>query len=72
MKNKDLYLQISVENGHLVMTTLWDKKQYDFLPESDLQFFSRSARFPLKFTKDENGITAKVNVEEDEWDRVTE
>jgi CubicO group peptidase (beta-lactamase class C family) len=72
VKNKNLYLQISVENGHLVMTTLWDKKQYDFLPESDLQFFSRSARFPLKFTKDENGIATKVNVEQDEWDRVRE
>jgi hypothetical protein len=72
VKNKDLYLQISVKNGHLVMRTLWDKKQYDFLPESDLQFFSRSARFPLKFTKDENGITTKVNVEQDEWDRVRE
>ncbi|MDR3714267.1 MAG: serine hydrolase [Puia sp.] len=72
-KNKDAYLQVAAENDHLVVTTLWDKKQYDFLPESDSRFFTRSRPFPLKFTKDQNGaVNAIVAFEQDAWYKVKE
>jgi CubicO group peptidase (beta-lactamase class C family) len=70
-KNKDLYIQIKALGGGLLLTTLWDHKQYEFLPESDLSFFTREQPFPLRFSMDTAGKVAKlIAFDQDVWDRV--
>jgi hypothetical protein len=39
---------------------MWHEKEFRFEPESELDFYCREARFPLKFTKDKSGAATQV------------
>ena len=70
-KNKDLYIQVTAIHNGLLLTTLWDHKQYEFLPESDLSFFTREQPFPLRFSMDTAGKVSKlIAFDQDVWDKV--
>jgi hypothetical protein len=34
---------------------MWDGKEINFVPKSDVEFFCKEQRFPLKFIKDNTG-----------------
>ena len=68
-KNKDLYIQVTATHNGLLLTTLWDHKQYEFLPESDLSFFTREQPFPLRFSLDSAGkVSGLIAFDQDVWD----
>ena len=72
-KESTAFLQIVAKEDHLVLKQLWDSKEFDFTPESPLDFFVKGQEFPLKFTKDKDGRVTKVLAfERDAWDRVKE
>jgi hypothetical protein len=64
-------LQITAVNDHLTLKQLWDGKEINFVPESDLEFFCKEQSFPLKFIKDNNGNVVQVLAfNKDLWERV--
>ena len=68
---KTAYIQISATDDHIVLKQLWDGKQIDLFPESDLEFFNKDTPFPLKFTKAQDGaITAATVFNRDVWNKV--
>jgi len=55
------FLQFSVKDNDLVLKQLWDGNEINFLPESELSFFSRQAQqYSLDFSKDKDGIITQV------------
>jgi hypothetical protein len=56
------YFHIAItsrENG-LTLTQLWDGKEIRFQPTSEMEFKAIDSPFPLKFTKDANGVITQV------------
>jgi hypothetical protein len=48
-------------------------KEFSFEPESELDFYCREAMFPIKFTKDKNGVATQVlYFSRDLWSREKE
>jgi hypothetical protein len=72
-KGKDDFLQITAMENHLVLKQLWDGKEINFVPESELDFFCKDQSFPLKFIKDKNGsIIQMLAFNRDLWEKVKE
>jgi hypothetical protein len=72
-KGEDSFIQISASQDHLTLKQLWDNKEINFVPESELEFFSKDQIFPLKFIKDNDGnIIQVLAFNRDLWERVKE
>lgn len=71
--NKMVFLQIMLQDGHLVLRQLWDKKEIPFRQTSALEFYNDEHQFPLKFTKSSTGeITQVLAFNRDLWNRVAD
>ncbi|HTK20530.1 MAG TPA: hypothetical protein VL442_13480 [Mucilaginibacter sp.] len=69
----DAFLQITATATGLKLKQLWDNREFDFAPISDVDFLNKQAAFPLKFTKDGTGKVTKVLAfNKDLWDKVKE
>ncbi|TKK64599.1 hypothetical protein FC093_22280 [Ilyomonas limi] len=55
----DILLITSKEN-RLVLNQLWDGQEITFLAQSPLDFYCPERLFPLRFTKDQNGVVTQV------------
>src|SRR5579872_6688257 len=53
--NKNVFLQILVEDNHMVLKQLWDNQEFPFKQTSDLEFYNDDHEFPLKFSKNDKG-----------------
>src|ERR1700739_2685029 len=53
--NKNVFLQILLQDGHLVLKQLWDNQEFPFKQTSALEFYNDEHEFPLKFSKNEKG-----------------
>lgn len=56
----DDILQISYKENNLILKQLWDGQEISFKPESPLDFYCQDKAFPLKFSKNEQGIVTQV------------
>lgn len=56
----DDFLQIIATNDHLVLKQLWDQREVNFAPVSDVDFFNDVQTFPLKFTKGADGFATQL------------
>ena len=69
--NQMAFLQIMLQDGHLVLKQLWDKQEIPFSQTSELEFYNDEHQFPLKFTKSSTGeITQVLAFNRDLWNRV--
>src|SRR5579863_4225891 len=69
----DTYLQITATATGLKLTQLWDGREINFVPISDIDFLNKQVGFPLKFTKDSAGNVTKVLAfNRDLWDKIKE
>ena len=69
----DAYLQITANATGLTLKQLWDNREFNFAPISDVDFLNKKEAFPLKFTKDSSGKVTKVLAfNRDLWDKVKE
>jgi hypothetical protein len=72
-ENNMLFLQILLQDGHLLLRQLWDKREIPFKQTSELEFYNDEHQFPLKFTKSSNGqITQVLAFNKDLWNRVAD
>jgi hypothetical protein len=70
---EDAYIQIRSTDTGLVLKQLWDNKEIPFVAQSNVDFYSRAAQFPLKFTREKNGTASQVLAfNRDLWKRVKE
>jgi len=70
-QNPVAYLQFSVKENGLTAKQVWDGKEFFILPKSALEFYSRAEQYPVKFTRDKNGmVTQAVVFEKDVWKKV--
>jgi len=70
-KGKDSYIEITAHNDHIMLKQMWDGKEINFVPKSDVEFFCKEQRFPLKFIKDNLGNVVQVLAfNKDLWQRV--
>ena len=71
--NKMVFLQILLQDGHLLLRQLWDKREIPFKQTSALEFYNDEHQFPLKFTKSSTGqITQVLAFNKDVWNRVAD
>lgn len=56
----DEFLQITAANDHLVLKQLWDQREINFSPVSEVDFLNDLQTFPLKFTKGADGVATDV------------
>ena len=71
--NKMAFLQILLQDSHLVLRQLWDKQEIPFKQTSALEFYNDEHQFPLKFTKSSTGqITQVLAFNKDLWNRVAD
>jgi len=71
--NHMVFLQIMLQDGHLVLRQLWDKREIPFRQTSALEFYNDEQQFPLKFTKSSTGeITQVLAFNKDLWNRVAD
>jgi hypothetical protein len=69
--NKNVFLQILLEDDHLVLKQLWDNQEFPFKQTSALEFYNEDHDFPLKFSKNDKGeITSVLAFNRDVWNRV--
>ncbi len=54
------FIEIRVVENNLVLKQMWDGQEFTFVPQSPIEFNAKVGRFPLKFTKDNNGIATEV------------
>jgi len=70
-KGADSYIQITAATDHITLKQLWDGKEINFVPKSNVEFFCKEQRFPLKFIKDNKGNVIQVLAfNKDLWQRV--
>ena len=70
-KDKYSFIQVDVEGNGLLMKELWEEKEFHFVPESDLAFFSPDRYLTVKFTKDEHGkIIHALVFNKDLWEKM--
>jgi hypothetical protein len=71
--NPRALLQIMLQDNHLVLRQLWDKREITFRQTSALEFYNDQDQFPLKFTKSSTGeITQVLAFNRDLWNRVAD
>jgi hypothetical protein len=72
-KGEDSYIQITAAADHITLKQLWDGKEINFVPRSNIEFFCKEQPFPLKFIKDDKGNVMQVLAfNKDLWQRVKE
>ena len=66
------FIQFTVKENTIVLKQLWDGNEIPFVPQSELDFFSKEAPlFTLTFTKDKDGrITQALAFKRDLWVKV--
>lgn len=70
-KGEDSYIQITAATDHITLKQLWDGKEINFVPKSNVEFFCKGQSFPLKFIKDDKGNVIQVLAfNKDLWQRV--
>ena len=70
-QGQDAYLEITAHNDHITLKQMWDGKEINFVPKSDVEFFCKEQRFPLKFIKDNQGNVIQVLAfNRDLWQKV--
>ena len=70
-KGEDSYIQITAAADHITLKQLWDGKEINFVPGSNIEFFCKEQPFPLKFIKDNKGNVIQVLAfNKDLWQRV--
>ncbi len=70
-KDGDNFLQITATNDHIILKQLWDEKEVNFLPVSEVDFVNDDQTFPLKFTKGSDGLATQVLAfNQDMWVKV--
>jgi len=70
-KGEDSYIQIIAAADHITLKQLWDEKEINFVPKSNVEFFCKEHSFPLKFIKDDSGNVIQVLAfNRDLWQRV--
>jgi len=70
-KGKDSYMQITAAKDHITLKQLWDGKEINFVPKSNVEFFCKEQSFPLKFVKDNKGNVIQVLAfNKDLWQKV--
>jgi len=70
-QGEDSYIQITAAADHITLKQLWDNKEINFVPKSEVEFFCKEQSFPLKFIKDNNGnVTQVLAFNRDLWNRV--
>jgi len=70
-KGEDSYIQITAAADHITLKQLWDGKEINFVPGSNVEFFCKEQPFPLKFIKDNKGNVIQVLAfNKDLWQRV--
>ena len=70
-KGEDSYIQITAATDHITLKQLWDGKEINFVPGSNVEFFCKEQPFPLKFIKDNKGNVIQVLAfNKDLWQRV--
>ncbi|MDP4263503.1 MAG: hypothetical protein Q8941_13330 [Bacteroidota bacterium] len=69
---KDRFIQFSVKGNNLVLKQHWDGNEIPFVPESELDFYSKeSPLFSLTFTKENDGTISQVLAfKRDRWFKV--
>jgi hypothetical protein len=70
--DKGRFIQFTAKGNILVLKQHWDGNEIHFVPQSELQFFSKAVPlFSLEFTKDKDGqITQVLAFKRDLWDKV--
>jgi hypothetical protein len=72
-EGEDVFLQIRATDNGLILKQGWDNQESAFVPTSDVDFYCRERQFPLKFTKDKDGIATEVLAfKRDLWKKVKE
>ncbi len=70
-KGKDAFIQISASEKGLVLKQMWDEKEIPFVAQSELDFYNKEAKFPLRFTKGKGGNAIQVLAfNRDLWNKV--
>ena len=70
-KGEDSYIQITAAADHITLKQLWDGKEINFVPGSNVEFFCKEQPFSLKFIKDDKGNVIQVLAfNKDLWQRV--
>ena len=70
-KGEDSYIQITAAADHLTLKQIWDGKEINFVPKSNVEFFCKDQSFPLKFIKDGSGNVIQVLAfNKDLWQKV--
>lgn len=70
-KGEDSYIQITAAADHITLKQLWDGKEINFVPKSNVEFFCKEQPFPLKFSKDDKGnVTQVLAFNKDLWQKV--
>jgi hypothetical protein len=64
-------LQLSVKDGKLVLTQMWDKAEITLYAISEVDFYNENQTFPIKFTKGSDGLATQLLAKgEDVWLKV--
>jgi len=72
-KGEDAFIQIRATEKGIILKQMWDGKEFPFVAQSDLDFYCKEARFPLKFTRDKSGNAIQVLAfNRDLWNKVKE
>jgi uncharacterized protein YjhX (UPF0386 family) len=70
--NRDSYIQIRATGDQLILKQLWDEEEIVFKQQSSLDFSNQDKKFPLKFTKNDQGEVVQVLAfNRDHWNKVT-
>ncbi len=65
------YIQITTKDNGLVLKESWSGNEIPFVPETEVDFFSKKRPFPLKFTKGVGGtVTHVLAFNRDLWTKV--
>lgn len=65
-----VYLEITSTEKGLMLKQLWDGKQINFYPISEMEFYNKENAFPLKFIKKDGRVAQVEAFRKDLWSRV--
>jgi hypothetical protein len=67
----DAFLQFTVKGTSIEVKELWSDRVFTIVPESELVFFGKGVYYPVKFSKDKDGITTQALIfNKDIWVKV--
>jgi hypothetical protein len=73
-QNKDLVVQVTAKEDHLMLKQLWDGIELEFVAESEVKFSAKNNQtFPIRFIKNSEGVIIQlIAFEKDLLDKVVE